>query len=186
MAEYTILSVEDVPDASGGYPGEMHFFTGPLETEQVALTFRRMPPQTGGKGSYGHSHKTQEELVFVISGNLQFKIGDEVIEVGPAARRASRAQRGSLDLERQRRRRGDHHRLDPPRERPRRRRAARGLLARGVVRRRHRITTRVVLRSEERVTPLELFFDLVFVLALTQCTALMAKHPTWEGSSRAS
>jgi low temperature requirement protein LtrA len=44
-------------------------------------------------------------------------------------------------------------------------------------------TTRVtaVLRSEERVTPLELFFDLVFVLALTQCTALMADNPTWEG-----
>ncbi|MET0761949.1 MAG: low temperature requirement protein A [Thermoleophilaceae bacterium] len=38
-----------------------------------------------------------------------------------------------------------------------------------------------VLRSEERVTPLELFFDLVFVLALTQCTALMADNPTWEG-----
>jgi len=29
-------------------------------------------------------------------------------------------------------------------------------------------------REEARVTPLELFFDLVFVLALTQCTALMA------------
>ncbi len=38
-----------------------------------------------------------------------------------------------------------------------------------------------VLREEERVTPLELFFDLVFVLALTQCTALMAATPTWEG-----
>jgi low temperature requirement protein LtrA len=36
-----------------------------------------------------------------------------------------------------------------------------------------------VPRSEERVTPLELFFDLVFVLALTQCTALMAAHATW-------
>jgi low temperature requirement protein LtrA len=38
-----------------------------------------------------------------------------------------------------------------------------------------------VAREEERVTPLELFFDLVFVLALTQCTALMAGNPTWEG-----
>jgi low temperature requirement protein LtrA len=38
-----------------------------------------------------------------------------------------------------------------------------------------------VPRSEERVTPLELFFDLVFVLALTQCTALMAEHPSWGG-----
>jgi low temperature requirement protein LtrA len=41
-----------------------------------------------------------------------------------------------------------------------------------------------VLRSEERVTPLELFFDLVFVLALTQCTALMADDPTWTGLAR--
>ena len=29
--------------------------------------------------------------------------------------------------------------------------------------------------------PLELFFDLVFVLAITQCTALMADNPTWTG-----
>jgi low temperature requirement protein LtrA len=39
---------------------------------------------------------------------------------------------------------------------------------------------RAVLREEERVTPLELFFDLVFVLALTQCTALMSHDPKWE------
>jgi low temperature requirement protein LtrA len=38
-----------------------------------------------------------------------------------------------------------------------------------------------VMRDGERVTSLELFFDLVFVLALTQCTALMAGTPTWEG-----
>ena len=36
-----------------------------------------------------------------------------------------------------------------------------------------------VMREGERVTPLELFFDLVFVLALTQCTALMADPATW-------
>ena len=32
--------------------------------------------------------------------------------------------------------------------------------------------------------PLELFFDLVFVLAITQCTALMAHSPTWEGLAK--
>ena len=42
----------------------------------------------------------------------------------------------------------------------------------------HFVATR---REGERVTPLELFFDLVFVLAITQCTALMAHHPTWSG-----
>ncbi|MGH2918688.1 MAG: low temperature requirement protein A [Solirubrobacteraceae bacterium] len=41
-----------------------------------------------------------------------------------------------------------------------------------------------VMREEETVTPLELFFDLVFVLALTQCTALMAAQPTWEGLAK--
>ena len=41
---------------------------------------------------------------------------------------------------------------------------------------------RAVLRGDdERVMPLELFFDLVFVLAITQCTALMAHEPTWSG-----
>jgi low temperature requirement protein LtrA len=43
---------------------------------------------------------------------------------------------------------------------------------------------RTVLRQEERVTPLELFFDLVFVLALTQCTTLMAAEPTWTGLAK--
>jgi low temperature requirement protein LtrA len=38
-----------------------------------------------------------------------------------------------------------------------------------------------VMRDGEQVTPLELFFDLVFVLALTQCTTLIARTPTWEG-----
>src|SRR4051794_1588428 len=38
-----------------------------------------------------------------------------------------------------------------------------------------------VLRGDtERVVPLELFFDLVFVLAVTQCTALMAHDVSWE------
>jgi low temperature requirement protein LtrA len=37
------------------------------------------------------------------------------------------------------------------------------------------------MREGERVTPLELFFDLVFVLALTQCTTLRARTPTWTG-----
>ena len=34
---------------------------------------------------------------------------------------------------------------------------------------------------EQRVTPLELFFDLVFVFAFTQVTAVLSKNPTWSG-----
>jgi mannose-6-phosphate isomerase-like protein (cupin superfamily) len=79
---YTVKTLADVPDVLGDYPGEMQFFTPELGNEQVAFTYRRMPQHTGGKGSYGHFHKTQEEIYFVISGKLQFKLGDEVIEAG--------------------------------------------------------------------------------------------------------
>jgi len=37
------------------------------------------------------------------------------------------------------------------------------------------------LRERESVKPLELFFDLVFVIGFTQCTALMAAQPDWSG-----
>jgi low temperature requirement protein LtrA len=40
------------------------------------------------------------------------------------------------------------------------------------------------LRERETVKPLELYFDLVFVLVFTQCTALMVADPTWEGLAR--
>jgi mannose-6-phosphate isomerase-like protein (cupin superfamily) len=78
---YTITSLEDVPDMLGDYPGEMRMATYSIGAEQAALTWRRMPAQTGGKGSYGHRHRTQEELYLVVSGTLQFKLDDEVIDV---------------------------------------------------------------------------------------------------------
>ena len=44
-----------------------------------------------------------------------------------------------------------------------------------------RLRLGAALRQEDRVLPLELFFDLVFVLAITQCTTLMSRNPTWAG-----
>lgn len=83
MSDYTIRRVDEVPDAFGGqYPGAMRFMTDQLESEQIAFTHRVMPPHTGGKGSYGHRHKTQEEIYYVVSGKLQFKLGEEIFEVG--------------------------------------------------------------------------------------------------------
>jgi low temperature requirement protein LtrA len=45
----------------------------------------------------------------------------------------------------------------------------------------HHSRLSAVRREGERVTPLELFFDLVFVLGMTQCTALMSHDQTWSG-----
>jgi mannose-6-phosphate isomerase-like protein (cupin superfamily) len=81
MANYTLKPLDEIPDVLGDYPGEMRMGSYALDCEQVAFTWRRMPAQTGGKGSYGHRHKIQEELYFVASGTLQFKLEDEILDV---------------------------------------------------------------------------------------------------------
>lgn len=83
MSGYTVRRLEDVPDAFGGqYPGAMRFLTADLGAEQLAFTHRLMPPKSGGKGAYGHRHRTQEEIYYVISGLVQFKLDDDVVDVG--------------------------------------------------------------------------------------------------------
>ncbi len=49
---------------------------------------------------------------------------------------------------------------------------------------RHNLGLRVEPRQRDTVKPLELFFDLVFVLGFTQCSALMAVEPSWLGLLR--
>jgi mannose-6-phosphate isomerase-like protein (cupin superfamily) len=88
VANYTIVHREQADDVLGDYPGEMRMLTSQLGSEQVAFTYRRMPQHTGGKGGYGHRHRTQEEIYYVISGTLQFKLDDDVVdlEAGNAVR----------------------------------------------------------------------------------------------------
>lgn len=83
--EYTVVSSGDATDYMADYEGfgEMRSFTRELGAEQIAFTWRRMPAGTGGRGSYGHRHKTQEEIYFVVSGTITFKVGDDVFEAGP-------------------------------------------------------------------------------------------------------
>jgi quercetin dioxygenase-like cupin family protein len=54
-----------------------------------------MPEGTGGRGSYGHNHRTQEEIYFVSTGKVTFKINDDVFvaEPGTAVRVAPEAVR---------------------------------------------------------------------------------------------
>jgi len=84
MSGYTIKRLDEVDDIFGGrYPGIMRMLSEPLGATQVAITHRYMTPQSGGKGGYGHRHKTQEEVYFVVSGTLEFKLDDEVLELRP-------------------------------------------------------------------------------------------------------
>lgn len=85
MADHPVARREDVTDFMAEYPGfgEMRSFTDALGAEEIAFTWRLMPPDTGGRGSYGHRHKDQEEVYFVVRGNVQFKLEDDVFEAGP-------------------------------------------------------------------------------------------------------
>lgn len=85
MSDYTMAAREQATDYMAEYPGfgEMLSFTSACDAEQVAFTWRRMPAGTGGRGSYGHRHKTQEEIYYVVSGSITFKVGEDVFEAGP-------------------------------------------------------------------------------------------------------
>ena len=82
---YTVASRDDAVDFMAEYPeyGEQRWYTSALAAEQVSFSWRRMLPGTGGRGSYGHRHPGQEEVYFVISGVVTFKIDDDVFEAGP-------------------------------------------------------------------------------------------------------
>jgi uncharacterized cupin superfamily protein len=82
---YTVARREQVLDFMAGYPGygEQRWYSEALGTDQVSFSWRRMPPGTGGRGSYGHRHPGQEEVYFVIAGTVTFKIDDDVFQAGP-------------------------------------------------------------------------------------------------------
>jgi uncharacterized cupin superfamily protein len=82
---YTVATRDQALDFMADYPdfGEMRHYVSALGCEQVAFSWRRMPPGTGGRGSYGHRHPGQEEVYLVVAGNVTFKVGDDVFEAGP-------------------------------------------------------------------------------------------------------
>jgi mannose-6-phosphate isomerase-like protein (cupin superfamily) len=85
MSDYSVAKLSDVDDLSGDAPGTMQMVGRKLGCEQVAMTYRRMPAGAGGilNKRLGHHHNTQEEIYFVVSGTMQLKLDDEVLEVGP-------------------------------------------------------------------------------------------------------
>jgi mannose-6-phosphate isomerase-like protein (cupin superfamily) len=85
MSDYTVTKREEAVDFMAQWPGygEMRHYTQSLGNEQVSFSWRSMPAGTGGRGSYGHRHPGQEEIYFVISGTVTFKIDDDVFEAGP-------------------------------------------------------------------------------------------------------
>lgn len=83
MSGYKVVKLAEIDDILGDYPGDMKPTKDALRSEQVAITYRRMPKGTGSKGYYGHIHENQEEVIFVFAGKLQVKVGEDIVELGP-------------------------------------------------------------------------------------------------------
>jgi quercetin dioxygenase-like cupin family protein len=88
MSDYTIIRRTEAPDYTGEAPGAFLGYSRALELEQLAFNVRVLEPgmahvPPGSDPGWGHSHLTQEEIYFVVYGEVTIKLGDDVHELGP-------------------------------------------------------------------------------------------------------
>jgi mannose-6-phosphate isomerase-like protein (cupin superfamily) len=88
MSDYAIVRAAEAPDFTGDAPGAFLGYGRPLGAEQIAFNVRVLAPHTvhvppGTNPSSGHSHRTIEELYYVIDGEIEIKLGEDVTTLGP-------------------------------------------------------------------------------------------------------
>jgi mannose-6-phosphate isomerase-like protein (cupin superfamily) len=67
------------PNFDGAPDLEFRLATAALELEHSGLSYQRIPP--GHRFPYGHTHRRQEEVYVVVSGNGRMKLDDDVVEL---------------------------------------------------------------------------------------------------------
>ena len=85
---YTLLRAADAPDYTSDAPGAFLGYGRPLGSEQLAVNLRVLDPgmahvPPGGDPARGHSHRTIEEIYFVLEGEITVRLGDDVLTLGP-------------------------------------------------------------------------------------------------------
>ena len=88
MSEFKVMRAADAPDFTGDAPGAFLGYGRPMGAEQLALNVRELEPgmahvPPGQDPDTGHSHRTIEEIYFVLEGRVTLKAGDETVELGP-------------------------------------------------------------------------------------------------------
>jgi uncharacterized cupin superfamily protein len=88
MSDYSVMRAADAPDYTGDHPGAFIGYGRPLGSTQLGLNVRVLEPgmahvPPGGDPTAGHSHKTIEEIYFVLEGEITMKVGDDVVTLGP-------------------------------------------------------------------------------------------------------
>lgn len=81
---YTIMRRADAPDFSGGdAAGPFLGYANPMGAQQLALNVRVLAPNAantppGEDPTWGHSHRSIEEIYLVLRGELTVKLDDKV------------------------------------------------------------------------------------------------------------
>jgi mannose-6-phosphate isomerase-like protein (cupin superfamily) len=81
---FTLKNIkEDLEDIGAAFRGasdlQFRAATKPLELEQAAMSYQRLPP--GYRFPYGHTHETQEEVYVVVRGGGRMKVDAEIVEL---------------------------------------------------------------------------------------------------------
>jgi mannose-6-phosphate isomerase-like protein (cupin superfamily) len=88
VSDYTIMRASEAPDYTGDAPGAFLGYARPMGSEQLGVNVRVLEPgmahvPPGTDPSWGHSHRTIEEVYFVLEGDVTVKLGDDVVILGP-------------------------------------------------------------------------------------------------------
>jgi quinol monooxygenase YgiN/quercetin dioxygenase-like cupin family protein len=80
---YTLLSYDDIEDKAADFGlaevNEARFGTGALDLRQSGFSHFRVKP--GVRQPFGHHHHQAEEIHFILSGDGQVKLDDEIVDV---------------------------------------------------------------------------------------------------------
>jgi quercetin dioxygenase-like cupin family protein len=82
------MRAAEAPDYTGDAPGAFVGYGRPMGAEQIAFNVRVLAPHTthvapGGDPAWVHSHRTIEEIYFVLAGEITVKLEDDVVTLGP-------------------------------------------------------------------------------------------------------
>jgi uncharacterized cupin superfamily protein len=81
------MRAAEAPDYTGDAPGAFLGYARPMGAEQLGVNLRVLAPGTahvppGEDPALGHSHRTIEEIYFVVDGEVTVKLDDDVLTLG--------------------------------------------------------------------------------------------------------
>jgi len=88
MSGYAVMRAAEAPDFTGDAPGAFLGYGRPMGSTQLGFNVRVLAPHTehkppGGPDGFGHSHRTIEEIYFVLEGEVNVKLADDIVTLGP-------------------------------------------------------------------------------------------------------